>query len=286
MSDAQRDDDGGWLDRLDDVPLVGGFLGGIASFLGGYVLFLALLTGTGEIPRQTGVVNALRSVAQAFYNAFNVPTYQRQTISIESANSTRETVVEVWQNSVTGFRRVTQRQVVDGQTVDTQTQSGTIDTALAAPDVVYLLVPVVAVLLVGLVVGYRVVDADTDDPNVIALQSVGGGVAMGAGFLVLSLGLTFVLVRTGTNAMLHPARMEAILYGIAYPLIGGTAGIAVGQLAQAQRRESVGGGGSADDPTEWQSNEVEASEPAETPDVGGGIDGSGDPDTDERTTEE
>lgn len=267
MSDARRED-GGRLQRLADVPLVGGFVGGLVSFLGGYIGFLALLTGTGEAPWQIGVVSALRSIAQAFYNAFNVPTYQRQRLTIEGANGTRETITEVWQNSVTGFRTVTRRQVVNGQTVDQQSQSGAIETALAAPDLVYLLVPVLAILVVGVVVGYRVVDLASDDPNEIALQAVGGAVAMSAGFLVLSLGLTFVLVRTGQNAVLHPSRLDAIIYGIAYPLVGGIASIALGAVFQIRQDGASSGATAAVETTSEASAERANEERAETEQTG------------------
>ncbi len=234
MSETSGDDDGGLLQRLEGLPLVGGFVGGIFSFVGGYVLFLALLMGTGEVAWSNGVGNTLRSVGHVFYNAFNVPTYQQQTFTVESGETTRETVIQVWQNSVTGVQRVVQQQVVNGQITNEQTQTEALETALAAPELVYLAVPVLGIVLAGVLLGYRHLDVETDDPNVIALRSVGGGVAMTAGFLVFSLGLTFVLVRTGQNAILHPARLEAILYGIAYPFLGGTTSLALGQILQAR----------------------------------------------------
>lgn len=244
MSDAQRDDDDGRLERLEEIPLVGGFVGGIASFVGGYVLFFGLLTGTGELGFSRGVVTALRSAAQLFYNAFNVPTYSRQVLSVNQSGQLQEQIIERWVNSVTGIQQITQTQRIDGQVMDTASGSQTAPSVSQLPELVYLAVPVLAVLVTGLVLGYWFIDSEADDPNTIALQSIGGGVAMAAGFLVLSLGLSFVLVRSGTNAFLHPARLEAVIYGIAYPLIGGTAGIAVGQLAQSDHGDR---GSSRDD---------------------------------------
>ena len=230
MSDAQRDDDDGRLDVLDDVPLVGGFVGGIASFLGGFVLFLSLLVGSGELRFSQGLQTALRSVAQVFYNAVNVPTYTRQTLRIEQGGQTQEQVIEVWANSVTGFQRVTQQQVVDGEVVNEASRSGTAATLSGLPELVYLAVPVVALSAAGVVVGLRARGAD--DPNAITLRSVGGGLAMAAGFLLVALLGTYVLVEQGQNATLYPSRAHAVLYGAVYPLVAGTAGIVVGQAIQ------------------------------------------------------
>lgn len=240
MSDASRD--GGRLDRLEELPIVDGFLAGLGAFLGGYVLFAGLLVGTGALTFSQGLTTALRSVAQIFYNAFNVPTYTRQTLRIEQGGQVQEQVTEVWSNSVTGFQLITRTQLVDGQVVNEVSGGGTAPTVSALPDVVYLAVPILAIVAAGVVLGYRGVEVDTLEPSEIAVGSLIAGVAMAAGFLALSLGLTFVLVRTGENAILYPARSEAVLYGIAYPLVGGTTSAALGQVLQRPGNERNGGG--------------------------------------------
>ena len=249
MSDASRD--GGRLDRLEELPIVDGFLAGLGGFLGGYVVFVGLLVGSGALTFSQGLTTALRSAAQVFYNAFNVPTYTRQTLRIEQGGQVQEQVTEVWSNSVTGFQSITRTQLVDGEVVNEVSGGGTAPTVSALPDVVYLAVPILAIVAVGVVLGYRAIEVDALDPNEIVFGSVAAGVAMAAGFLALSLGLSFVLVRTGENAVLYPARSEAVLYGIAYPLVGGTASAALGQVLQGQGTGRDGpDSDEADEPTE------------------------------------
>lgn len=228
-----KDDAEGPLDRLENVPLVGGFLGGVFSFLAGYALFLGLLSGTGEAPFDEGTQTALESVARAFYNAFNVPTFQERTIEVAQGNATREFVIKAWTNRITGYRKVTQQNLLDGQVVNETTQTTTAQTGLELPGLVYLAVPVVALIAVGFVVGHRM-DLDTDDPNAITVKSLGGGVAMALGFLLVALTGTYLLVIEGTNAILYPARMQTVLYSLVYPVVAGTAGIALGAVIQTR----------------------------------------------------
>jgi hypothetical protein len=245
VSDALQGGDGR-LDPLEDVPLVGGFVGGIASFLGGFVMFLSLLVGSGELSFARGVQTALRSVAQVFYNAINVPTYTRQTLRVEQGGQTQEQVIEVWANSVTGFQRVTQQQIVDGDVVNEASRAGTAATLSGLPELVYLAVPIVALVAAGVVIGLRARGAD--DPNAVTLRSVGGGLAMAAGFLLVTLLGTYVLVEQGRNAVLYPSRAHAVLYGVVYPLVAGTAGIVFGQairLGSGETTETAEAAGTA-----------------------------------------
>ncbi|WP_302081256.1 hypothetical protein [Salinibaculum rarum] len=237
------------LTRLDSYPLAQGLVGGIASFLGGYVLLFGLLTSVGSVDFDRGASAVLESVGYVFYNVLHVPTYLRLnrtrqvTQRAENGTVVREqelvSITERWQNGVTGTQTIEQRQYIDGELVGNATQSTAVDPGLPVPELLYLAIPVVALLAVGYVYGDRCFDLDEWDPNTVIVQGLLGGVTLTVGYLLVTLGGTFLLVKTGSEgqALLHPARFEALVSGIVYPLVAGTVGVVAGQVSFEDLRE-------------------------------------------------
>ncbi|WP_340100592.1 hypothetical protein [Salinibaculum salinum] len=250
------------LTKLDSYPLAQGLVGGVASFLGGYVLLFGLLAAVDSIDFGQGASNILQSVGQIFYNVLHVPTYVRlnrtQEVQQRAENGTVTSeqeivsVTEQWQNGITGTRTIEQRRYLDGELVGNASQSTTFDPGLPVPELLYLAIPVVALLLVGYVYGDQYFDLDEWDPNTIIVQGLLGGVMLTVGYLLVTLGGTYLLVETGSQgqAVLHPARFDALVSGIVYPLAAGTAGVIVGQLSiadlQQQRADAENAGDDTD----------------------------------------
>ncbi len=237
------------LTRLDTYPLGQGVAGGVASFLGGYVILFGLLAAVDSIDFGQEASNVLESVGQVFYNVLHVPTYIRlnrtQQIQQRAENGTVTSeqeivsVTEQWQNGVTGTRTIEQRQYLDGELIQNASQSGTFDPGLPVPELLYLAIPIVALVAVGYVYGDQFFELDVWDPNTVIVQGLLGGVMLTVGYLLVALGGTYLLVETGSQgqAILHPARFEALVSGIIYPLVAGTVGVIIGQLTVADLRQ-------------------------------------------------
>ena len=252
-------EDASLVDRLDEFPLFGGLISGVASFLGGYALLLGLLTATGKAEFSDGAREVLKSVGYIFYNTIRVPSYQRQNLTTLYENSSTGEVVarqvrttEIWQNDVTGMRRIEQDVLLNGEVVNSTSRSASFDPGLSVPALLYLAIPVVALLAVGYVYGDQLFELTEWDPNTLTVQGLVGGFAMTLGYLLVALAGTYILVRTAGDgqSVLRPARFEAILYGIAYPMLVGTIGVVLGQLSRetvAKLRGNLGDDGDRDD---------------------------------------
>lgn len=239
-----------FLHRLDAYPLFEGLIGGVASFLVGYLLVFALILATGTVRFADGAWTVLRVVGYRFYNTLHVPTYLRlnasQVVEYSAPNGTvvgEQQVVlitEQWQNNVTGTRTIRQRQYVNGDLAANGSQMAEFDPGLPVPELVYLAVPVLALLAVGYLYGDRLFAFEEWDPNVLVVQSLAGGLALTLGYLLVALAGTYVFVETGSGgrALLRPARYEALVSGVAYPLVAGTVGVAVGQLSRETFEEA------------------------------------------------
>lgn len=250
------------LTRLDAYPLAQGLVGGVASFLGGYVLLFGLLAAVDSIDFSQEASNILESVGQVFYNVLHVPTYIRlnrtQQIRQRAENGTVTSeqeivsVTEQWQNGITGTRTIEQRQYLDGELIGNASQSTTFDPGLPVPELLYLAIPVVALVAIGYIYGDQYFDLGEWDPNTVIVQGLLGGVMLTVGYLLVTLGGTYLLVETGSQgqAVLHPARFDALVSGIVYPLVAGTAGVIAGQLSvadlQQQRAAAENAGGDSD----------------------------------------
>lgn len=220
--------------RLERFPWAPGVLVGVGTAFGSYVAFFALLVATGAVDFGRSVVEILRSIGLVFYNAHNVPTFQRQRRTVEQDGElVGEATNSVWQNAITGWQRVQERVVIDGEVVrDTaRTTGGAADPTL--PPLVYLAVPVLVLVVAGAVFTYYRVSVGPDKSLTAVLTTglfVGAAVALGY-LLVLLVG-TYVLAVQGSTAgtFLRPARLETLGYGVAYPFVAGSlgAGIALG----------------------------------------------------------
>lgn len=257
--EASGDDTGeaSFLTRLDEYPLFEGLVSGIASFLGGYVLLLGVLVATGKTNLSDGIDSVLTSVGYVFYNTIQVPTYQwREMTTVYENGSTGEVIArraqttEIWQNDVTGMRRIEREVAVNGDVINTTSQSASFDPGLGLAGLFYLAIPVVALLAVGYVYGDQRFELAEWDPNAVTIRGLTGGLTMTVGYLLVALAGTYVLTQTGSQgqSLLRPARFEAVLYGIAYPLVAGTVGVILGQLSLETLREiGEDGDGSGDD---------------------------------------
>jgi hypothetical protein len=246
--DEESGTDGGrsLLDRVDEFPLFSGLISGVASFLGGYAVLLGVLTATDNADFSSGIEPVLKSAGYVFYNTIRVPSYQRRDLKTVYENeSTGEVVAEqvrtteIWQNEITGMRRIEQEVTLNGDVVNATSQTAGFDPNLSLPALLYLAMPIVALLAIGYVYGDRRFELAEWDPNTVTVQGLAGGAAMTIGYLLVALAGTYLLVRTGSEgqSMLRPARFEAVLYGIAYPMIIGTIGVVLGQLSTETLRE-------------------------------------------------
>lgn len=239
-----------WSERLYGVPLLGGLLAGVVSFVVGYLTFLGLAAGTGDGFDFDAPVRRLKEDAHTFYNSFLVPTYERQTIITEQRLEenggdgqpvTIEEVTEIWRNPFTEVQEVHRQLFLDGMLHDESVQSGAYTPSLTFPVELYLAVPVVVLFAVGLLFGYRYVDVESVriQADVVKRSLVGGGTVT-LGFLLVALVGTFLFRISGEGFVIRPDRVDTIVYGLAYAAVVSTAGITVGQLLQRPHLESSG----------------------------------------------
>lgn len=241
-------------DRFRGVPVVGGLLTGLLSFVLGYLSFLGIAAGTGSGIDFSG--RSLRQVGLFFYNSFLVPTHQ-QTVEVlenepeEGDVVVQENIFDVWYNpfSNSGEVETSVRVLLDGQMYDERTTTIGKETAesgqyvlpeLTFPDFVYLAIPVVILVGLGALFAYRFISLEgvTERTDLLTRALVGGG-TITLGFLLLALVGTYVFVlqefalftqQTSEDAFTRPDRVETLLYATAYPLLCGAVGSMVGQL--------------------------------------------------------
>lgn len=211
---------------------------GIGAFVASFLVFFGVTATTGSIDFSTPV-RLLKQISHLFYNSFNVPAYTRQTVlTQENGTVVSETVRETWQNGITGWIRLHQETRVSGELVEETTQTSVLPVDSALPPLVYLLIPVVVLLAIGLAFGYRSLDTEAGTSlKTLAIRSLVGGGILTVGFLLVTLVGSYVMVLEGTQAIRHPARLEALLYGFAYPAVLGTLGIAAGQYLRRTGRD-------------------------------------------------
>lgn len=113
----------------------------------------------------------------------------------------------------------------------------------AALPIMYQAIPVLALVGASMLFTYWLRPADRSF-GVAVLT----GLSMTIGYLLLALVGTFLFSRAETQAMptgetvtvvLHPDRVQTLMYGIAYPLVLGTFGSIPAQAALTNERESV-----------------------------------------------
>lgn len=239
-------------ERVRGVPLLGGLLAGIISFVGGYLSFLGIAAGTGEGLDFEG--QSFRQVGQFFYNSFLVPTHQRtsQVLENEVDGETvlQEVVFDVRHNPFyeSDDIAVESRTYLDGalfeeesRTIPVESADGFILPELTFPDLFYLAVPVVILMGVGFAFAYLFVSLEgvASWSDVLVRGAIGGG-TITLGFVLLALLGSHLFVidevalftaQEGEGTFTRPDRVDTLLFGLAYPAIFSTVGILLGQLA-------------------------------------------------------
>lgn len=268
-------------ERVRGVPLLGGLAAGVVSFLAGYLSFLIIVASTGSGLDLSRLGLSLKLTGQFFYNSFRVPTYVRETTTVEeNEGGTLEIVQEVWQNAITGSRRIRERRRIAGELLEESTRSGTMETSLSFPAEVYLLVPVGILFGAGLALGYRWIDtADAPGWQGVADRSIIGGALVTLGFLLAALVATFPLTVEATQAVRRPAQVETLAFAVAYPAVFATAGLAVGQSLRSRGESSAVTDGPAtadapaDDAADVGDGAAEAADGAADANAGAGAEG-------------
>lgn len=248
-------------ERFRGVPLLGGLLGGVLSFVAGYLAFLGIAAGTGD-----GIefnARSLRQVGQFFYNSLLVPTHQRtkQVIENEAQGETvlQETVFNVRYNPFyeSDTVDVDTRTYLDGNLYNEESRSIATETAtgftlpdLTFPDFVYLAIPVVILLAVGFLFAYRFVSLEGIQSwdDVLTRGLISGG-TITLGFLLLILvgaylfvidGIAIFTAQSADGAFTRPDRLDALLFGLAYPAVCSSVGALLGLVARQPTIEETG----------------------------------------------
>ncbi len=219
--------------HLDRSPWGEGVVAGIGAFVVGYVGFLLLLIATGAVDFGRSIGTIVRSVGRYFYNAHNIPTLTRQTRVVQDNGTTvGEITRDTWQNGITGWQRIHQTIVSNGEVVQDASQTSVLPTDPTLPAEVYLLVPIVVLILVAGAFTRRLVDTSAVESPVDAIV-VGVAVALSVtlGYLLVVLVGTYLFATPlGEDAFTRPARLEALGYGFLYPFAcsAASAGIVIG----------------------------------------------------------
>ncbi|MFC7074747.1 hypothetical protein ACFQJ7_16225 [Halovenus rubra] len=271
-------------DRFRGVPLLGGLLGGILSFITGYLAFLGLAAGTGD-----GIdleAQSLRQVGQFFYNSLLVPTHEQTTQVFENEAQgetvVQETIRDIWYNPFfeSGTVDVETSTYLDGNLYNEQSQTLTAENPgsltlpeLTFPDIVYLAIPVVVLLGIGFLLAYRFVSlegAQSWDDILTRSLITGGTMTLGFALLVLAGLFLFVIDGvalfsglSGEDVFTRPERVPALMFGLAYPAVCSSVGAFLGLVAQrpsfdrdehdrtpdeaTETESAIDGGGSHDD---------------------------------------
>ncbi|SDJ25337.1 hypothetical protein SAMN05216226_101336 [Halovenus aranensis] len=276
---------GGLDERYYGVPLFGGLLAGLVSFIVGYLSFLGIAAGTGD-----GIdfeARSLRQVGHFFYNSFLVPTHQ-QTKQVVRNTANNESVL---QESLFSVRYnpfyqadsidVDTQTYLDGALYDEQSRTLPVENArdwalpdLTFPDFVYLAIPVVVLFGVGFVLAYRYVSMD--DTQLwwqVAIRGLVGGGTITLGFVLLALvgmylfvvdGVAIFTQQAGEGAFTRPDRVDTLVFGIAYPAVLSTAGVLAGQLS---RRPTIQTTKDIDDTADRETDAEASDEDSETTDA-------------------
>lgn len=247
------------FDRLYGVPVLGGLLAGLLSFVAGYLSFLGIAAGTGSGIDFTA--RSFRLVGQLFYNAMNIPT-REHTVTIKENRPdgggeviTQEDVVNILYNPITTPEEVQTRTQIflENETtrVVARDRSGTVpisqfpqfnEITLSFPPLVYLAIPVLLLGGAGFVFAYKFIDLETantgDDILYRGLLSA-GSITLGFGLLVLAGmylftidGIAVFTLQEGEGVFTRPDRMQTIQWGIIYPLVCGLVGSTLGMAAR------------------------------------------------------
>ncbi|WP_244605366.1 hypothetical protein [Halorhabdus rudnickae] len=188
-----------WRADLRDVPSIPGIVAGGAAWLFGYVLMAALFF-VGPATLSVGSTGErLRGIGLIFYNAHFV-----SGVETLSGGGVQQTV---------RFNLILE-------------QTGT-----AVPAAVYFVIPIVAILAVGAVVGFVALNADAEYVTIPLF-----GVAMAVGYLPLAVAGTFLVeLPVGWSLgtlVLEPDLLEAAAFGFAYPFVVGSVGALLGYALQ------------------------------------------------------
>lgn len=248
MNDKIETDE--WFDRLYGVPLLGGLLAGVVSFVLGGLAFLGLAAATGDGFDFEQPVRRVKEDVLTFYNSFRVPTYERSTaISEQQAeNATApvqvEEVLESWFNPLTDTEQEMRYRVfLDGglraedQWVE---QVGTVE--LTFPAELYLAIPVVVLAGVGVGFAYRFVGVEGIDAQKDLIQrTLVGGATIALGFLLVVLAGTYGVQIEEEGKIIRPDRIDALFYGLVYPAVFATGGVLAGLLLDGPEFDSERG---------------------------------------------
>jgi len=233
---TERSERDGIDERLQSVPLLGGLLAGIVSFLAGYLSFVGIAASTGEgieLSRET-----LGTVGWLFYSSFLVDRYERFSAITEQQLEGAEEAVEVeerremWFNTFLDDEQSVREQLyLDGQLVEEAAFSEPANgVSLSFPAEVYLAIPVVVLLAVSVVFSYRFVGGGLRSQRELVARALVGGGTITLGFLLAALVGTYVFAIEGEGSVLRPDRVDALLFGFVYPAVVGSVGVLVGQL--------------------------------------------------------
>lgn len=240
-------------ERFRGVPVLGGFLAGVISFVAGYLSFLGIAAGTGEGIDFDG--RSLRQVGQFFYNSFLVPTHQQTTQVLENEvdgeTVIQEVIFDVRYNPFfeSDTIDVESRTLLDGalfeeesRSIATENADGFVLPDLTFPDLVYLAIPVVILVGAGFLFAYLFISLEevTLWQDILVRSLVGGGTVT-LGFVLLALMGSYLFVideiaiftnQTGEGVFTRPDRVATLLFGFAYPAVWGTLGVLLGQIAR------------------------------------------------------
>lgn len=240
--------------RLNGVPLLGGLLAGVSSFVAGYLAFVGIAAGTGDSIDFN--VESLQQVGLLFYNSIRVPTQMQGVRPFEDENGqSGEFVDDFWYNPFFDSDTVEhqnsiflQGDLVESSTETIQTNSVEtfVGTSLSFPAPVYLAIPVAILFVAGVAFAYLFIrPGGRASGQDLLVRSVVGGVTLTMGFLLFALvGLYgFVLEDTllylpglGVDPQFTRAdRQSTLIYASLYPAVVGTAGVFAGQLLHKVR---------------------------------------------------
>ena len=189
----------GVVSAVDRLPLAPAVIGGIGTFASGYVLFVALLTASGN-PNFSTPVRTLKQLGNLFYNAQNVPLVRHREIVVGDQTINQEATINLIQLSEPSL-----------------------------PKVVYYLVPVIVLAIAAALLATRYLEIE--DPLETGIAVVGG---LTLGYVLAALVGTYLFAQRtsldGASETLSPEMLMALGYGVAYPLVIGTlvVGLVVG----------------------------------------------------------
>lgn len=185
-------------ERLSGLSWPGILLGGAGAFLVGYALtVLVVVLGPGETTG--GVWGVLVLLAFVFYSAHNVPV------------------------DASGLGQI--------DWLETAASSTTPDPSI--PLVVYYAIPILVLVGTSILVTSRCTDRELNP-----VQSIVAVLGMAGAYALLAVAGTFVFTsRTIFNTPAQLVLTDALIFGVAYPLVFGTIGAAVVGIVSYARRQ-------------------------------------------------